>query len=358
MKRLFLILCIFSSFATFAQHKVKESEVPKDVLLALENTYFNYKVKGWYQEANQYIADLVVDGQAGKSYFTDKGDWQYSAFPVSEKESPTLMMNYFYNNYPGYRSKKIDYIEEKSGDNYYRMIVTKKGIGSSEYEMVFDTRGKLLKSNAPDPELVKKEYLALNNPEDYDNSRTTPVAPTGVAGEGEKGSKKSKKDLEIEAEENNPDKPTEEVLKVFDRKVPATRIEKGPEWIKEGSNYIARYLNKQKITTQMTLSENAQVISTMTELAEERYPVAVKKYLDTKYKDEKYKIEKICRIDYDAKYKDPQTGTRPKSSYYVMISQKVKGKKEKKITRMTFDQSFRFTGVLAEPLDRFDKLEK
>ena len=55
-------ICVLAT----AQTKIKESEVPKAVLLALENTYKSYKVKSWFQNPGQYIAELVVDGQAGK----------------------------------------------------------------------------------------------------------------------------------------------------------------------------------------------------------------------------------------------------------------------------------------------------
>ncbi len=360
MKNILAALFILSTFSLYAQPKIKESEVPKEVLLALENTYASYKVKNWYQESSQYIADLVVDGQEGKAYFTSKGSWQYSSFPVQEAECPTLMMSYFINNYPGFRSKRIEYIEEQSGDNYYRMIISKKGIGSTEYELVFDTRGKLLKSNAPDPESVKKEYLARTNPEDFDPKEKTPPEPPTSTGGNEKtsSSKQGNSQLTIEAEENNPDRPTEAIQKAFNKRYSESRIEQGPEWIKEDTVYIARFINRQEAILQLTFLEDATLVSTMTELFEERYPMGIIKYLDNRFKDEKYKIEKICRFDYDVKYRDPATGLRPKTYFYVVVSQKVKGQKEKKITRLTFDTRYTFTGLLAEPIDRFDKVLK
>ena len=146
-------------FMAGAQTKIKETAVPRSVLLTLEKTYDSYKVRTWYQAPGQYIADILIDGQEGRSYFTAGGDWQYSSFPVKFEECPTMLTSYFNNNYPGYRVKTLDYIEEMNGDNYYRMIIIKKGIAESDCEMIFDTRGKLMKSNAPDPDAVKRDYF-------------------------------------------------------------------------------------------------------------------------------------------------------------------------------------------------------
>ena len=78
---------------------------------------------------------------------------------------PTLVNTYFDNNYPGYRIKSSEYVEEMSGDNYYRLVIAMKGLGANDYELVFDTRGKLLKNNAPDPVVVKRDFNARQNPE-------------------------------------------------------------------------------------------------------------------------------------------------------------------------------------------------
>ena len=156
MKKIVLIMLMVLPLMAGAQTKIKETAVPRSVLLALEKTYDSYKVRTWYQAPGQYIAEVVIDGQNGRAYFTAGGDWQYSTFPVKAEECPTLMNTYFVNNYPGYRIKSIDFIEEMNGDNYYRMIIVKKGIAEADCEMIFDTRGKLMKSNAPDPDAVKR----------------------------------------------------------------------------------------------------------------------------------------------------------------------------------------------------------
>ena len=111
MKKIVLLALMVLPLLAGAQTKIKETAVPRSVLLALEKTYDSYKVRTWYQAPGQYIAEVVIDGQNGRAYFTAGGDWQYSTFPVKAEECPTLMNTYFVNNYPGYRIKSIDFIE-------------------------------------------------------------------------------------------------------------------------------------------------------------------------------------------------------------------------------------------------------
>ncbi len=75
MKKILLFLLIGLPLFTIAQTKIKETDVPKSVLLSLEKTYESYKVKTWYQAPGQYIGEFVTDGQEGRCYFTNLGDW-------------------------------------------------------------------------------------------------------------------------------------------------------------------------------------------------------------------------------------------------------------------------------------------
>ena len=86
MKRTLLVALVLLPMLASAQTKIKETEVPKAVLITLEKTYESYKVKTWYHQPGQYIADFVTDGQNGRCYFTANGDWQYSSFTVTLDE--------------------------------------------------------------------------------------------------------------------------------------------------------------------------------------------------------------------------------------------------------------------------------
>lgn len=345
MKRIVFITLMSICVLATAQTKIKESEVPKAVLLALENTYTSYKVKSWFQNPGQYVAELVVDGQAGKSFFTDAGDWQYSSFPVTIAEMPTLVNTYFDNNYPGYRIKSSEYVEEMSGDNYYRLVIAMKGLGANDYELVFDTRGKLLKNNAPDPTVVKRDFNARQNPENNEI-----IDERDSNGESAKKSKKRRnKDSEVEQY-----KPSKAMVKDFEKRNPKTRVAKGPFWVSRDDGGVAYFSNKAKAEFEAVYGGDNKLIKTGTVMKKERFSRPILKYLAEKFKDEKYKVLKMVRYDFDSKYRDPDTGKRPKSYFYVVVSLKVKGQRDLQYTRMTFDNNGNFTGLVAEPLDERD----
>lgn len=323
-----------------AQTKVKETEVPKSVLITLAKTYDSYKVKTWYQAPGQYIAEFVIDGQAGRGYFTASGDWQYSSFPVKLKECPTLMTTYVTENYPGYKAKEINYIEEMGGDNYYRVIIARDALDAADCEMIFDTRGKLMKTNAPNPEDVKRQYYTLNNPESDDGRNTV---------------KKGKRPLpEVDQPNDAQTVEPSDAIKAHFEKNHAKRVAKGPIWAKrdKGVRLVAYYTNAQKVGLEVVYNAETNTAEWLGKVLEkERYKKGIIKYLDEKFKGEKYVIEKMVNYTADGKYRD-ETGKKPKPYTYVVVSQKVG--KQKKYTRMEFDSKDVFTGLLAGPLDSED----
>ena len=339
-----LIVMCLPLFAA-AQNKIKETDVPKSVLLSLEKTYESYKVKTWYQAPGQYIAEFVTDGQNGRCYFTAGGDWQYSSFPVSLEECPTMMNTYFVNNYPGYRIRSTEYIEEMSGDNYYRMVIVKKGLGSADCEMIFDTRGKLQRSTAPDPDVVKKDYYTHSNPEDVTSDEETSKT--------KKSNKKRPKPVE-DLPEVEVFTPSDAIVANFTKRYPATRLSAGPDWYERaGDECVAYYANNQKNKFEAVYSiSEEKLIKTGKVLAKDRYTSAIIKYLNEKYKGEKYRVEKMVVYEYDAKYRGAD-GKKPKPYTYVVVSQKAAGH-TLKYTRMEFDNTGKFTGLLAQPLDQRD----
>ena len=348
MKKILLIALLCLPFIAGAQTKIKETEVPKSVLLALEKKYDSYKVRTWYKEPGQYVAEFVIDGQNGRGYFTHTGDWQYSSFPVRAEECPTQMNAYFADNYPGYRIKSIDYIEQLDGDVYYRMIIVKKGVGNADHEMIFDPRGRLQKSNAPDPDAVKRDFYLRNNPDD-DDSDVESKANT-------KSKKSGKRPTPVEdTPQVAPIDTLHNMIEHFNKKYPATRLQAGPEWINRGRDQVVAYfINRQGVDGEMVYETmNGQCVMEGKSLDKDHYTAAIVKYLNEKFKGEKYKIEKMVVYTYDSKWRPD--GKKPKPYTYVVVSQKVKGLGNKlKFTRMEFDASNNFTNLLSQPLDAND----
>lgn len=348
MKKIVFALVMLLPLVAGAQTKIKETAVPRSVLLALEKTYDSYKVKTWYQAPGQFIAEVLIDGQEGRSFFTAGGDWQYSTFPVKMEECPTMMTTYFTNNYPGYRVKTLDYVEEMNGDNYYRMMITKKGISTTDFEMIFDTRGKLMKSNAPDPDAVKRDYYTRNNP-DATEQDVTKATKTEVSRQRTRPAPK------IDEPQVEQFTPCDAAVNNFEKTVGKKRCKAGPEWVNRNDQYaVAYYTDKQKVEKDAVFDINTGApVMTGKVLPKARYNNGILKYLDEKFNGEKYKIEKMVVYEYNSKYRGDD-GKKPKPYTYVVLSQKVKGTRTIKFTRMEFDSKGQFTNLLAQPLDEKD----
>ncbi len=350
MKKILIAMLMLLPVVAGAQTKIKETAVPRSVLLALEKTYDSYKVRTWYQAPGQYIAELVVDGQNGRSYFTPSGEWQYSAFPVKGEECPTLMNNYFSTNYPGYKIKSIEYVEEMNGDNYYRMVIAKDGIAENNCEMIFDTRGKLMKSNAPDPDAVKRDYYTHNNPDATDEKVSK---KTGT----ESSRQRQRPAPQVDEPQVEQFEPSGIIVADFNKSM-GKRIKGSAKWVERvqnGEDYaVAYFTNVQKVRMEAVyLINNNQPVMTGKTLAKERYNNGILKYLAEKFNGEKYSIEKMVVYEYNSKFRGAD-GKKPKPYTYVVVSQKVKGTRDKKFIRMEFDSKGNYTGQLAQPLDERD----
>lgn len=352
MKKLFLVILLLSAVFTLQAQKLRNSDVPQEVRLGLENTYTDYKLQGWFFETGQYVAEISIDNQIGRAFFTAAGNWQFTIFNIAEQELPTLVANYFINNYPGYRIKKSEYVEDFGGDNYYRLIIAMKGLGQTEYEMIFDPRGKMIKTNAPDPDFVKKDYIARLNPEDIERQQKKMADRTALPGEGikivaanddkesENSSKKDKK-VDIETPEAlEKVKIPEIITKAFDKKYPRIPVD---EWKSEDTCFRAFFSNRQGTPLEALFMPDGSVVSVTSEVDPARYPRLIVKDLEERYPNAQ--IDKVNKIDFDAKYKRSITDRKLEQYFYVELSEKIKGRKESKVIKLTYDKSFKYQGL-------------
>lgn len=355
MRKILLIIILFACALSMQAQKLRLSDIPQEVRMGLQNTYTDYKLIGWYFETGQYVAEIDIDNRVGRVFLTANGNWQFTIFNVPEQELPTLVANYFINNYPGYRIKKSEYVEDYGGDNYYRLIISMKGVGQTEYEMIFDTRGKMIKTNAPDPDFVKKDYIARLNPEDIERQQKKMAERTALPGTGleigdenyvaankdPKSSGKKGRKVDIETPEiNETPKIPETVTKAFAKKYPRIEVD---EWKKDGENYKAYFKNRQGTELETLFMPDGMVMSTTTSVAPSRYPRIILKDLDQRYPNAKLSF--IQKVDYDTRYKRTVTDRKLEQYFYVELTEKIKGRKDVKTIKLLYDKSFKFQGL-------------
>ena len=214
-------------------------------------------------------------------------------------------------------------------------------------ELIFDPRGRLQKSNAPDPDAVKREFYTLNNPDD------------DVDDEHLRNLKSNKGGKRPAAVEDVPEvvsiDTTSGITAHFTKICPPSKVVEGPEWVNRVPNLVvAYYINRQGVEMEEVYDAISEAhMMTGKVLDKNHYTAAIVKYLQQKYKGESYKIERMIVYTYDSKWRID--GKKPKPYTYVVISQKVRGLGNKlKYTRMEFDSAGNFTNLLSQPLDKND----
>lgn len=356
MRTKILLLLILLSANVLAQ-KINEEQVPKDVLIGLETIYPEVKVKSWEIVEGNYFASIKVDGQAGKAEITPNGKWLSSRFPVGEKELPSSIIKYFYDNYKGYKITISESVEEPDDNNYYYLKIQKKGLNQSENgELFFDLAGNLTKSTAPEivneetkPDVAKKDDVfeedrpakkEKNKKEDTEDEDVdtkpvkkpkTPKATTADKPERSTTSKSKRNQDEEDSERSSSTDVPALVKKMFDKKFPRSEE---VSWEQIDSNYIASFffrVNDQKAE----FAPDGKLVSTTTIMDPKNIFRPLENYLIKKYK--KYKVVKAEKIIYDRNYQKLFPEKKLKNYYYVEISLKVKGSKTPQINRLWFD---------------------
>ncbi len=351
--RIKILLFLILLSANVLAQKINEEQVPKDVLIGLETIYPEVKVKSWEMKDGNYIANIKVDGQSGKAEITPNGKWLNSRFPVGEKEFPSSVIKYFYDNYKSFKITISEYVEEPDDNNFYYLKIQKKGINQNEDgELYFDLAGNLTKSTAP--EIVKEDSnpeVAKNN-DAFDEDRTDKkkskkeaveeesedtkpaktVKPSRVAASPKpKAQKKSKTNADEDTDNSSNSDVPALVKKMFDKKFPRTE---NVNWEQVDSNFVASFffrINDQKAE----FSPEGKLVSTTTIMDPKNIFRPLENYLEKKYN--KYKVLKAEKILYDRTYQKLHPEKKLKNYYFVEISIKIRGSRVPQIDRLWFD---------------------
>ncbi|MCX6230536.1 MAG: hypothetical protein NTZ33_03230 [Bacteroidetes bacterium] len=369
MKTKILFILIFLSVNVFAQ-KVNEEQVPKDVLIGLETAYPEVKAKSWEIKDGNYLANVKVDGQSGIAEFTPDGKWVVTKFPVGEKELPSTVVKFFYDNYaPEYKINVSQIIEEPNDISYYYLKIQKKGIGQEQNgELFFDLTGKLTKNTAPEPvakakpaektakkddvfeeddkpvkskkkkEVVEEDDIPAPKAEKAEkpvktakSSRVSAKAESKPEPRVAKTSKVAKKTAEDEEASSSSSGTPMIVKKYFDKKFP--RSEK-VEWTQLDSNYVASFIFHE-MEQRAEFAPDGKLVGTTSIMDPKNIFKPLENYLTKKF--DRYKVIKAEKVVYERTYQKMFPDKKLKNYYYVEISQKVKGSKIPKISKLWFD---------------------
>jgi len=149
---LFVVIQLVNvNFNPISAQKLKASDVPADVVQALEEQYSYVKVTGWVKEGSQYVANIKDGTASGKVYISGSGTWIRTLFSVPANELPSAITDYVKANYPEYVISVSALEEKEDVSTHYYLEVKEDAVGASPSVLTFASTGqnKLLSRQDP-----------------------------------------------------------------------------------------------------------------------------------------------------------------------------------------------------------------
>jgi uncharacterized membrane protein YkoI len=122
-----------------------EKDVPVAVKSAFSQKFPDAKKVSWDMEsATEWEAEFKLDGKEYSANFLTDGTWQETEHEIKTTEIPESIKQILAQDFAGFKIEEAE-ISEKSDASVYEVAVEK---GEEEWELVFDTNGKLLEKKA------------------------------------------------------------------------------------------------------------------------------------------------------------------------------------------------------------------
>lgn len=299
-KGIILIILFFISTSSYSQ-KIKENEVPENILEKLKAEYPNAKVKQWELIDSQYIANIKDDGAKAKVYLNESAEWIETRFESPENELPSNISDYISKEYKNYEITKSEMLQKPKQKSQYIIELSKPGINSGEPSIViFDNYGKFLSRTDP---LVKKndknKQSKNNDVADKDNNKDKVNNKKEI-----KEPKKNIKEKENKKNDNKRRKEPLEKYQIKNDKIPQAvekaflkkyqRIEE-IKWfnISDDSTYWAKFIYKEQ-NCEAYFTKSGIWKEHIIDLNKETLLPAITKYLDKAFS--KYKFSSAKKI--------------------------------------------------------------
>jgi len=307
--RYLLILMAFCVALSAMGQKVDEQDIPEAVIRNLEKEFPDSKIKGWEKAGENYQARTKIEGSNAFLLFSPEGDYLYTSFPVDERELPSTLLQYVDEHFPPEVVFHLsDLVESATGEEYYFVELRKEGLAQGTLsELRFDPMGELL---------GRKDFQSLDKPQQE-------VAARPARTPREKKEKDVQDIPEPKARSLDESEVPEAVRTSFLRRY---RFAEDLVWDTMGGNYLASFF-KDDLHNEMHYAKNGEWVMSKEEMAPERLYAPISRFLTLEYPG--YRLEYAEKVSKPDRY----------ISYYVEVSEKVRGVSEPLITRMYFDKT-------------------
>lgn len=145
-KLVIALMVLFSSYAMAQEKKENPNEKPVNVPELVKKEFAKKypsasKVKWSLEKAGEYEAEFDMNKNEMSVVIDEKGNLLEAETEIKEAELPQAIKTTLVKDFDGYKIDEVEKTEAK-GVTTYEMEAKKDKV---EYELVFDTNGKLLK---------------------------------------------------------------------------------------------------------------------------------------------------------------------------------------------------------------------
>jgi len=139
-----LSIGVMLSASACAQNN-SEKEVPTVVKTAFSQKFPTVKKVSWDMESpTEWEAEFKQDGKGYSANFLGDGKWQETEHEINKSDIPEEIKQTLAQDFLGFKIEEAE-ISEKSDGSVYELMVEK---GEQEWELVFDSNGKLIDKKA------------------------------------------------------------------------------------------------------------------------------------------------------------------------------------------------------------------
>ena len=144
MKTLILVSVAFFMVNYVSAQKLKESEVPKNVISAFQAKFKGAKVKKWEKENDKFEVEFDFNKNEMSADFSADGKLLESEQEIKTSELSKTITDYITKNYAGYKLGEAAKITGADGKISFEAEVSK---GKEKMDLIFDDKGNFIKKN-------------------------------------------------------------------------------------------------------------------------------------------------------------------------------------------------------------------
>lgn len=147
-------IIVLSINAASAQ-KVKESEVPKEVITSFQTHFKGVKADAWDKEKNgEYEAEFKMNKIEMSANFSADGKLMETEEEIAVTALPKSASEYVAKNYVGSKIEEAAKITDASNKVTYEAEIKK---GKEEIELIFDDKGNFIEKKVQASHETKKD---------------------------------------------------------------------------------------------------------------------------------------------------------------------------------------------------------